>query len=90
MVNLEKNPKKMTKTVMISTISDVKEFSNAAIGAKCTVSLVSGRYTVDGKSIMGIFSLDLSKPIELEIERPESGADDREEFLKKINKFIVE
>lgn len=90
MVNLEKNPKKMTKTVMIATINDVKEFSSAANNAKCTVSLISGRYTVDGKSIMGIFSLDLSKPIELEIERPESGADDREEFLKKINKFIVE
>ena len=44
--------------------------------------LVSGRYVIDAKSIMGIFSLDLSKPIDLNIHT-EGGADDVLEVLKQ-------
>ncbi len=56
---------------------------------KATVSLqaindVSGRYAVDAKSIMGIFSLDLSKPIELNAH-----TDDADKFMKDIAKYIV-
>ena len=47
--------------------------------------LVSGRYVVDAKSIMGIFSLDLSKPIDLNIHT-EEGAD---EVLELLNPYIV-
>ena len=48
------------------------------------IDLVSGRYAVDAKSIMGIFSLDLSKPIELDAH-----TDDADKFLKDIDKFII-
>ena len=48
------------------------------------IDLVSGRYAVDAKSIMGIFSLDLSKPIELNIH-----TDDAEKFMADIDRFIV-
>ena len=48
------------------------------------IDLVSGRYAVDAKSIMGIFSLDLSKPIELDIH-----TDDADKFLKEIDRFIA-
>ena len=55
------------KTVQISlnSIDKVKSFVNAITQFEFDFDLVSGRYVIDAKSIMGIFSLDLSKPIEL-------------------------
>jgi phosphotransferase system HPr-like phosphotransfer protein len=49
------------------------------------IDLVSGRYAVDAKSIMGIFSLDLSKPIKLQAH-----TEDPEALVKAISKFIVQ
>lgn len=75
----------MTKTtVALQQINDVKEFVNKVMKYEFDIDLVSGRYAVDAKSIMGIFSLDLSKPIELNIH-----TDDAEKFLADIDKFIV-
>ncbi|MEG1441373.1 MAG: HPr family phosphocarrier protein [Oscillospiraceae bacterium] len=50
-------------TILLSSINDVKNFVNAVTKYEYEVDLISGRYVVDAKSIMGIFSLDLSKPI---------------------------
>ena len=56
----------MTKTtVFLQAINDVKEFVNIVMKYDFDIDLVSGRYAVDAKSIMGIFSLDLSKPLSL-------------------------
>ena len=57
------------KTVHISlnSIDKVKAFVNDITKFDNDFDLVSGRYVIDAKSIMGIFSLDLSKPIELNI-----------------------
>ena len=57
------------KTVQISlnSIDKVKAFVNEIGKFDCDFDLVSGRYVIDAKSIMGIFSLDLSKPIDLNI-----------------------
>ncbi len=57
------------KTVQISlnSIEKVKSFVNAITQFDFDFDLISGRYVIDAKSIMGIFSLDLSKPIELAI-----------------------
>lgn len=57
------------KTVQISlnTIEKVKSFVNEITKFDDDFDLVSGRYVIDAKSIMGIFSLDLSKPINLNI-----------------------
>lgn len=75
----------MTKaTVSLQAINDVKNFVNIVMRYDFDIDLVSGRYAVDAKSIMGIFSLDLSKPIELNAH-----TDDAEDFLKDIDKFIV-
>ncbi len=71
--------------IMLKTIDDVKVFSAAAAGCSEDLDLSSGRYVVDAKSIMGIFSLDLSKPITLSV--PESFND--EEFISAIEKLIV-
>lgn len=71
-------------TIMLNTINDVKSFVNTVAGYDFEVDLISGRYAIDAKSIMGIFSLDLSKPIELQAH-----TDDPDTFLKSIQDFIV-
>lgn len=49
--------------VKISTINDVKKFVNSVAKYDFDVDLISGRYAIDAKSIMGIFSIDLSKEL---------------------------
>jgi hypothetical protein len=73
--------------ITLSSIDDVKVFVNEINLLPCDADLVSGRYTVDAKSIMGIFSLDLSKPIELDIHSDDDAACDA--FLKKIASFVT-
>ncbi|MBP0954644.1 MAG: HPr family phosphocarrier protein [Oscillospiraceae bacterium] len=70
-------------TIVLSTINDVKDFVSKVSMCDYDVDLLSGRYAVDAKSIMGIFSLDLSKPIELEAH-----TDDAAEFFADIKQYI--
>jgi hypothetical protein len=51
--------------ISLEQIGKIKDFVAISQGCVADVTLVGGRYSVDGKSILGIFSLDLSKPIEL-------------------------
>ena len=62
------------KTVQISlnSIGKVKSFVNTISQFDYDFDLISGRYVIDAKSIMGIFSLDLSKPIDLNIHAEEN------------------
>ena len=53
--------------ILLSSINDVKNFVNIVSKYDCDIDLTSGRYVVDAKSIMGIFSLDLSKSIMVEV-----------------------
>ena len=75
----------MELTISLDTIDKVKNFVNAIFRFSGEADLCSGRYTVDAKSIMGIFSLDLSKPIDLNIHS-ENNID---EILAKLDEFIV-
>ena len=70
--------------IFLKTIIDVKNFVNAINDFDFDVDLVSGRYVVDAKSIMGIFSLDLSKPITLRVF-----SDDLEQFEAAIKDFLL-
>ena len=70
-------------TILLNTINDVKVFVNMVSKYDFDVDLISGRYAVDAKSIMGIFSLDLSKPIKVEIH-----SDNCEKFLEEIKPYI--
>ncbi|MBQ6661575.1 MAG: HPr family phosphocarrier protein [Lachnospiraceae bacterium] len=56
-----------TVTITLNSIDKVKNFVNDITKFRSDFDLVSGRYVIDAKSIMGIFSLDLSKPISLNI-----------------------
>ena len=69
--------------IMLKTINDVKAFVNSVVKCDFDVDLTSGRYTVDAKSIMGIFSLDHSKPLTMEIR-----SDDCADFLNEIKPFL--
>ena len=64
----------MTFNVLLSSINDVKNFVNIVSKYDYEIDLASGRYVVDAKSIMGIFSLDLSKPIKVEIHSDDCSA----------------
>jgi len=70
-------------SIMLHTINDVKEFVAVVSQFDYDVDLISGRYAVDAKSIIGIFSLDLSKPLKVNIYADECG-----ELLEKLEKFI--
>lgn len=77
------------KTVQISlnSIDKVKSFVNAITQYEYDFDLISGRYVIDAKSIMGIFSLDLSKPINLNVHAEGSNLD---EVLKVLAPYIID
>lgn len=71
--------------ISLNSIDKVKSFVNAITKFDCDFDLVSGRYVIDAKSIMGIFSLDLSKPIDLNIH----AEDDATEVLEALKSYII-
>lgn len=76
------------KTVKISlnSIDKVKAFVNEVTKYDSDLDLVSGRYVIDAKSIMGIFSLDLSKPIDLTIHSEE----DEDAIVNALKPYIID
>ena len=75
-----------TVRVCLDSIDKVKAFVNDISRFNTDFDLISGRYVIDAKSIMGIFSLDLSKPIELTIHE----SDEIDEILKALQPYVVE
>ena len=74
-----------TGKINLNSIDAVKSFVNAVTKFDSDFDLVSGRYVIDAKSIMGIFSLDLSKPIDLNIH----AADNIDDILAALKPYIV-
>ena len=76
------------KTVQISlnSIDKVKSFVNTISQYDYDFDLISGRYVIDAKSIMGIFSLNLSKPIDLTIYT-DTNVD---EVLEALKPYIIQ
>lgn len=73
--------------IKIDSVDKVKDFCNKTFKVDFSLDLHSGRYVIDGKSIMGIFSLDLSKKIEVVVH-----CDDRdkvEKFKETIKEYVV-
>lgn len=71
--------------ISLNSIDKVKSFVNDIAKFDAEFDLVSGRYVIDAKSIMGIFSLDISQPIDLNIHA--DGND--EEILKALEPYII-
>ena len=55
--------------ILIDSIVKVKEFNNLAVKFPCEIDIVAGRYIIDGRSLMGLFSLDLGKPVEMKFDK---------------------
>ena len=64
-----KGDTKMSIMILIDSISKVKEFNNLAVKFPCEIDIISGRYIIDGRSLMGLFSLDLAKPVEMKFDK---------------------
>lgn len=74
-----------TVKVFLNTIEKVKRFVNDVSKFENEFDLISGRYVIDAKSIMGIFSLDLTKPMTLNIHANEK----MEQILDKLALYII-
>ena len=73
----------MNKTeIVLSNIQDVRDFVNIVVLLEYEVDLAQGRYLIDAKSLMGIFSLDLLSPITVIAH-----TDYADDFFAKIEKF---
>ncbi|MBD5136313.1 MAG: HPr family phosphocarrier protein [Lachnospiraceae bacterium] len=75
-----------TVKICLNSIDKVKAFVNDITKFETDFDLVSGRYVIDAKSIMGIFSLDLSKNIDLNIH----AEDNVDSILEALKPYIVE
>ncbi|MBP7319722.1 MAG: HPr family phosphocarrier protein [Lachnospiraceae bacterium] len=73
-----------TVQISLNSIDKVKSFVNEIAQFDYDFDLISGRYVIDAKSIMGIFSLDLSKPITLNVH-----TDQTEEVFEKLAPYLI-
>lgn len=73
--------------VNLNSINDVKKFVNTTYKCECDITLCSGKYVIDAKSIMGVFSLDLSKPIDLIIETDDELI--RNKVIDRLKYFLL-
>ena len=72
-----------TITIYLESINDIKKFVSIVSKYDGDFDLISGRYVVDAKSIMGIFSLDLSKPIQLSLPSTTP------ELMEELKPYII-
>lgn len=73
--------------INLNSIEKVKSFVNEITKFDAEFDLVSGRYVIDAKSIMGIFSLDISKPIDLNIHTDSDA--ELKEIMDAIKAYLV-
>ena len=71
-------------TVTLNDFSKIKKFSNEVVKFESDIDLIKGRYVIDAKSTIGIFTLDLSVPVDVAIHS------DNEEEIRKFNEIMEE
>lgn len=76
-----------TMSIFLGTIEGVKNFVNTVCKLDCDVDIASGRYVIDAKSIMGIFSINLSEPVMVRIH---ADGEDAEKAAALLQPFAVE
>ena len=72
--------------VSLNSIDKVKRFVSVTAGFDTEIDVVSGRYVIDGKSFMGIFSMDLSKPL---LVRVHENGEQAEQIMKMFQEFTL-
>lgn len=76
--------KTTTVKVLLNDFSKIKKFNNEICKFESDIDLVKGRYVVDAKSTMGIFTLDLSVPIDVVLR----GEEEVERFIEVMKEFM--
>lgn len=76
-----------TSSIVLSNIEAVKKFVTLTNNYNFPINLATDKYKIDAKSIMGIFSLDLSKPIQIEVDDSEVKDENSEEFFQQLAQF---
>lgn len=76
-----------TFSILLTSVKDVREFVETASRYRCDVDVLTGRYIIDGKSIMGLFSIDLSRPVTVQVH----GTDEEAASLQaELIPFVVQ
>ena len=70
--------------IKLNGLDDAQEFSRIASQYIYDIDVRSGKYVVNGKSILGLLSLNLTSPLTVDIY-----SDDVQDFLTRINKFLI-
>ena len=78
-----------TMQIVLFTIDDVKRFVTLTNKYKFPIDLSNGKYKIDARSIMGVFSLGTSQPITLEIDSDPSQEKEVEEFMQAAREFAA-
>ena len=78
-------PVMYTTSIILSSIEAVKKFVTMTNSYDFPINLATDKYKIDAKSIMGIFSLDLSKPLKIEVD-----SDTADEFIQQLQQFQLE
>lgn len=76
-----------TSSIFLSSIEAVKKFVTLTNNYTFPINLATDKYKIDAKSIMGIFSLDLSKPLTIEVEDSGADHDAAQEFISQLSQF---
>ncbi len=74
-------------SIVLSSIEAVKKFVTLTNKYNFPINLSTEKYKIDAKSIMGIFSLDLSKPLQIEVDDSDTGGQNPEEFIQQLAQF---
>ena len=75
----------LTVSILLDSVEKVQRFVSKISRYSCSFDVVSGNSFVDGKSLVGLFSLDISRPLQLTINGGESEIED---VLRDINEFM--
>ncbi len=88
----QKEEEKMTFYVKLNAIDDVYRLVETLLAFNGEVDMTSGRYTVDGRSILGIFSLDLRKPVKVTLRKGQGEDVDKgtEALMEKLKPFLCD
>lgn len=78
-----------TLRIVLTTIDDVKRFVTLTNKYSFSIDLSNGKYKIDAKSIMGVFSLGTSQPVTMEIDSNASQSREVAEFIDAVQEFVV-
>ena len=86
-MNLQSEPSDSLIKIKLKNINDIREFVNISNEYNFNITLSSGKYVVDAKQIIEVFSLDLNENININIKN--TIENEKIDFLKKIKKYAI-